>query len=243
MSREVKEKPKDKKPETPAYIVTFSDMVTLLLTFFVMLLSMASVEDPEMFYASRDAFVTNVNSYGLGILMGKSMPPNFGHAKNKYAVENFPDNPSFRTIDAQEDQLREIFHKMTESMDAIQSQIVADRADFSVTNVYFKRDETTLNESAKDYLDDFTTNLGQSDSYDKVKMYILGLGRDGGTEKEKWLVSARRAKVVADYIRANISSASNIPIYSWGAGPGGVWVGVDSMISEESQILIAILRD
>jgi len=41
----------------------------------------------------------------------------------------------------------------------------------------------------------------------------------------------------------NISSSSNIPVYSWGAGSGGAWVGEDSMVSEKSQILIAILRD
>jgi len=39
----------DDKPKVPSYIVTFSDMVTLLLTFFVMLLSLAEVQDPELF--------------------------------------------------------------------------------------------------------------------------------------------------------------------------------------------------
>ena len=42
-----REKKKEEKPAgAPAWMVTYSDMVTLLLTFFVMLLAMASFESP-----------------------------------------------------------------------------------------------------------------------------------------------------------------------------------------------------
>ena len=41
--------------KVPGYIVTFSDMVTLLLTFFVMLLTLADVQDPELFDKGRDS--------------------------------------------------------------------------------------------------------------------------------------------------------------------------------------------
>ena len=36
--------------KVPAYIVTYSDMVTLLLTFFVMLMSLAQFQDPELYH-------------------------------------------------------------------------------------------------------------------------------------------------------------------------------------------------
>ncbi|MDD5011702.1 MAG: flagellar motor protein MotB, partial [Phycisphaerae bacterium] len=51
MSR--KSAPQDNPPSVPAYIVTFSDMVTLLLTFFVLLISLAKMQDPEKFNAGR----------------------------------------------------------------------------------------------------------------------------------------------------------------------------------------------
>jgi chemotaxis protein MotB len=44
---ERKEPPKEDKIKVPSYIVTFSDMITLLLTFFVLLLSMASEQVDE----------------------------------------------------------------------------------------------------------------------------------------------------------------------------------------------------
>jgi chemotaxis protein MotB len=52
-------KPKKSAPGAPAWMVTFSDMVTLLLTFFVLLLSMARMDDMKFKEAAgslRDAF-------------------------------------------------------------------------------------------------------------------------------------------------------------------------------------------
>lgn len=54
-----KEKKKSSPPGAPAWMVTYSDMVTLLLTFFVLLLSMASLDPVRFTEASsslKDAF-------------------------------------------------------------------------------------------------------------------------------------------------------------------------------------------
>ena len=56
--------------EVPAYIVTFSDMVTLLLTFFVMLLSLATMQDPELLNKGRDSFVESLQALRSGHLHG-----------------------------------------------------------------------------------------------------------------------------------------------------------------------------
>jgi len=49
-------------PKVPAYIVTFSDMTTLLLTFFVMLLSLAKMQDPELFNKGLGYFLAGWKS-------------------------------------------------------------------------------------------------------------------------------------------------------------------------------------
>ncbi len=67
--------------KVPAYIVTFSDMVTLLLTFFVMLLSLSQIQDPELFDKGRDSFVESMENFGIGMLSGKKMGPDFGEVK------------------------------------------------------------------------------------------------------------------------------------------------------------------
>ena len=88
-----------------------------------------------------------------------------------------------------------------------------------------------------------------------TKLYVLGLANDQRDEKEQWILSAKRAKAVADYLRGILSSGSGSQTQGdtiggwskwsvcwWGAGPGGDWVQRDSPISKQSQILIAVLR-
>ena len=74
---------KEEKPKVPAYIVTFSDMTTLLLTFFVMLLSLATVQDDEMFHKGRESFSYAIKTFGLGMLAGRKPKPDLGYYKVK----------------------------------------------------------------------------------------------------------------------------------------------------------------
>lgn len=233
---------KESNAKVPAYIVTFSDMVTLLLTFFVMLLSLASVQDPELFNVSRDAFVEHINSAGLGTLLHRKMTHDFGEEKVKYFIRK-PDNDLIvRTIDAKEENTRRIFKKISRTMETKRSQIVAETNNFSVTNISFSPDESQLNEPAKKFLTQFAVNLQQDTGPGEVKLYVLGLARDERTEKKQWILSAMRAQAVADFLKRLLPSQLQCPVYSWGAGPGGCWVTRDSPVSRRSQILIAVLR-
>ncbi len=229
-------------PKVPAYIVTFSDMVTLLLTFFVMLLSLTNVQDPEMFHLTRDAFVEHINTFGLGMLMGKKIGPNFGNAKPRYFIADPDQDFPVRTIDAREEKVRQMFKNVTQSMKTMRSQIVAQRTDFSVTNISFPPGQALLNEPAEKYLTQFALNLQQDAGPKNIKLYVLGLADDERTEKAQWILSARRAQVVADFLNDVLPSQFQCPVYSWGAGPGGCWITRDSPVSKQSQILIAVLR-
>lgn len=53
------------EPGAPLWMATFSDMVTLLLTFFVLLLSMASFEEPTKVSAVIQSIRTAFGSAGL----------------------------------------------------------------------------------------------------------------------------------------------------------------------------------
>ena len=53
----MRRRPLESKMQVPSYIVTFSDMITLLLTFFVMLLSMADTQvDKHKFMKGHYSF-------------------------------------------------------------------------------------------------------------------------------------------------------------------------------------------
>ena len=237
--------------------MTFSDMVTLLLTFFVLLLTFADVQDPELLNKGRDSFVESLRYVGLGMLFGRAKVPDFGRYKSKYSTGN-PDEPTrSRTIDASAEELRRVRDRLRERTTIVPSPIVAGRTDFSVTNVRFSPGSDDLNGPARKFLTRFCRDLQQEASKEQVILYVLGLAAEGRNERERWFLSARRAKKVEDFLRDILSSSpgsglqrqrdvlegqSKYAIYSWGAGSGDGWADRDSPFSKESQILIAVLR-
>lgn len=226
--------------KVPGYIVTFSDMVTLLLTFFVMLLSLAEVPDEGLFYAGRESFLLSIRRLGLGVFAGKKPSVNFGHVKIKYFIEKPDKQFEGRTIDAKTEELRRLFQKVDRSMTAMPSQIVAKKTNFAVTGIRFLPGQAALNGPAKRFLTKFADDLLESPDSRAARLYVLGLASDVASEKQQWLLSATRARTVADFLRGILSS--DWPIYSWGAGPGGQWVDPDTPIYKQSQILIAVLN-
>ncbi|MHC4708209.1 MAG: flagellar motor protein MotB [Planctomycetota bacterium] len=224
----------------PAYIVTFSDMVTLLLTFFVMLLSLANMQDPELFDVGRNSFLESMNKFGMGSLFGGFQTPLFGHVKIKYYIDRPDALYEDRTIDATDEDVRRIFQKMDKSVTTMPSQIVAGKNNFSVTNIRFSPGEAVLSESAKGSLREFCLDLQQDADSRVPKLYVLGLAGGEKSEKQQWIVSAKRARAVADFLKDAIED--RWPVYSWGAGPGGCWVEQESPVYAQSQILIAVLR-
>jgi chemotaxis protein MotB len=228
--------------KVPAYIVTFSDMVTLLLTFFVMLLTLATIQDPELFNTGRDSFLKSVQSFGLGMLLGKKVALDFGEYKVKYFISNPDEFSKARSIDAKEENVRRLFKNVTQSMTSTPSQIVAQKTNFSVADISFSAGEASLNEPAKKFLTRFSLDLQANNSPKTIKLYVLGLARDVKGEKEQWMLSAKRAQAVSDFLYSILTTELQWPVYSWGAGPGGLWVDKNSPASKQSQILIAVLR-
>lgn len=238
--------------KVPAYIVTFSDMTTLLLTFFVMLLSLASVQEQDLIGKGRDSFTFSLRNLGLGLLLGRKPKADFDNIKIKYFIKEPDESFSGRSIHAREEEIRRTFKELNQYMKAVPSDVSAKKTDFSVTNIRFARGDTRLDESAKQFLSSFCLNLRQDPGSKPVKLYVLGLAGDQAGEKEQWMISAKRAKAVADYIRGILSPVSDSQtqdggwskwfVYWWGAGPGGDWVKRDSPISKQTQILIAVLR-
>jgi chemotaxis protein MotB len=257
------------RSKVPGYIVTYSDMVTLLLTFFVMLMSLSSMQDPELFNKGRGAFVESVRALGLGMLYGRKPSPDFGDKKIKHYISD-PDELYGRTIDAKEEEIRRLFKQVTQLMTTMPSQIIAERTDFSVTNIRFAPGEATLDEPAKKFLTEFCADLQQDSDLithagsgagfplggnPRGILYVLGLAGDEETERQQWVLSARRAQAAAEFLQETLppeagphagysSPEFSVPwhICWWGAGPGGDWVTQDSPISKNCQILIAVLK-
>ena len=127
-------------------------------------------------------------------------------------------------------------------MTIVRSKIAAEKNNFATTDIRFPPGDAALNEEAKKFLRKFCSDLQQDAGSLGVKLYVLGLAGNEASEKQQWIVSAKRAQAVADFLQQNMPAGARWPVYSWGAGPGGDWVEQDSPISRQSQILIAVLR-
>lgn len=245
----------DGGPKVPGYIVTFSDMVTLLLTFFVMLLTLAETQDAAFYDKGRDAFLQSIRNMGLGILMGRQSAPELGSHKLKHSIDVPDEEPDTRTIDAKAEQLRRILEKVKKSAVVVPPEITSRTNNFAPANVHFQNGKAELDDSAKKFLTGFCNDLKGSTGREKITLYVLGLAPEEKDSRKQWLLSAMRAEIVAEYLRNFISSMFDTqnpssvfgpppkwPVFSWGAGEGGEWVTRESPVYKNSHIMIAILR-
>jgi len=229
-------------PKVPGYIVTFSDMVTLLLTFFVMLLTLANEQDPELFAKGRDSFIESLRYFGLGVLFGRQDIAALGNFKTKHYISNDEQTLSLRTLDAHRERLRRVLDRIQRDAKVIPSDIVAQETQLKVTDIRFAPGRAELNEKARESLLEFCLGVREAGNTRGMKICVLGLAPDEPTPAQQWQVSARRAKAVADFLNDQLGADLQRPVCSWGAGPGGQWVGKDSPISEKVRILITVLR-
>jgi len=226
----------------PAYIVTFSDMITLLLTFFVMLLSLANTQDPELVDKGKDAFVRSIKGLGIGLGQGKPLKPKLGQEQTYHKTDMEDASSPDRLIDAEEEKIRRLFRKISKSMQAIPSQITSTETAFSPTNLKFSKNSYELDSNSANILNDFCSDLKQSQSKD-IKLCVIGLASDVQDEKQRWILSAKRARVVSDLLKKTLKNKKlDYAVYNWGAADGGQWTNKDNPFSKELQILITILR-
>ncbi len=240
--------------KAPLWIISFADMISLLMAFFVMLLTMATTksgkivnEGEGIFEATIFGFKRATEGFGVPEIFGGKQDQYgtpeealyFDSHKTYYAVDS--KESTNRTIDAAEERLRRVFNRLGKHAKTCKSQFQWGQPDFVVTPITFKRGQLVLDASAKDFLTKFTTDLQES-SAGQLKLYIVGLASEETSEKQQWIVSAKRAEIVANFIRENLPSGNQWSIYSWGAGTGGNWVGQDSTIAEQSPIFIGVVR-
>ena len=229
-------------------------MISLLMAFFVVLLTMAHEQSAKMAYEREGVFEATIAGFkkssdklNTQVVFGVD-PKKQSSAKDSvsfdthqtyYSIKEKED--SVRTIDAAEERIRRVFNRLGTHVKTSKSQLSWGQPDFVVTPITFGHGLYMLEPPAKDFLTKFTADLQESGN-ERIKLYVVGLALQEPERKQQWLLSAKRADAVADFIRSNMPPDSQWSIYSWGAGTGGDWVVKDSVNAGQS-IFIGVVRE
>jgi len=234
--------------KAPIWIISFADMVSLLMAFFIMLQTMAATRSGTLCNRGTGIFEETIKGFktsvsGLGVFSGKGYKAmELNTNKAYYAAAGDSNDVSGRLIDARQEKSRRLFGTISKFAKTLKPQIRGEKPNFVITPIKFEAGQAALNEPAKQFLIKFADDLKQSTKAGGTVIYIVGIAQQEATIKQQWVLSAKRAQAVVDFLRGMLPSASEWPIYSWGAGLGGDWVDSKIPASEQSQILIAVLK-
>jgi outer membrane protein OmpA-like peptidoglycan-associated protein len=246
-----KARTEEEAPRVPLWIVTFTDMTTNLLTFFVLLLSLGQIRDDSLFDEGQRISLLFLESVKAGF--GFRVADNFEHDKMKYSVEA-PELPKGVTKDAREEQTRRLFDTLRRSMQTMPSQLKGSRVEFSVANVRFAPGQASLDEAGMQWLSQYGLNVRQNLDPATTMLYVVGVAGSEAAEAQSRRLAAQQSQAVAAYLRQILSAPSAAQsmgatgagapwrVFWWGAGPGSSWAGQDSPNAGQSQILIGAMK-
>ena len=190
-----KKTPEPTKRAVPAYMTSFADMMTLMLTFFILLVAFAEEQRSELVAAGTGSFINALDSLGLpGLLPGGRravdlgcVSPNFavssrhvslaedGRPLNQTLLRTPPDRLRRSTID---------YHLRREGAVALS------------TSIAFAQGTADLTPASRQALDRVGELAQRNLSYVGIEAHVPGPG-DG------WALSAERAGAVARHLHAS----------------------------------------
>ena len=192
MAAKKKKKLAPTKRGVPAYMTSFADMMTLMLTFFILLVAFAQEQRAELVAAGTGSFINAIDSLGLpGFLPGGRRPVALGQVPPSFTIPTQHVERAAALLNrdletAPPDRLRRstieylLRHK--------QAVVLAASVTFSLLS------GAELDERCRTQLDAVAAMAQQNRSYVAVEAHVGGLG-DG------WELSALRAAAVAQYLR------------------------------------------
>jgi len=189
MGRRKKKEEAKAEPGAPLWMVTYSDMVTLLLCFFVMQLAFANFEDP----GKVDAALQSIQSaFGTG-----------GQKQQSAQTEKSSRNSDF------DDAKQEALHMLISTLRSVLAEMMSQnlvRMTTTKTEIRIAMDETILfrpgsaelNPSALALLGDIALALKDQ----PISIVVEGYAdADGTAEADNWTISAQRAVSVITEMR------------------------------------------
>ena len=196
----------------PLYMVSFGDMMTIMLTFFILLCSYSKERQAGFISDGVGSFQSSLNAMGLpGMLPGSNYPLDLGAKRARYRPagalnEELLSDEDGRINDANRDKLR----------DVVKESLATGRETRVPVTLIFDRRNTALSDTHNDTLD-IIGNLARGKN---LKIRFEGFAyEEGEDERTTRSIAAQRAMSAANYLTQTLDiPAKNIEMRGWGSG-------------------------
>ncbi|MCA8980472.1 MAG: OmpA family protein [Planctomycetes bacterium] len=196
------------KKGPPAYMVSFADMMTLILTFFILLVSMSKEQNYGLMAKGVGSFIVALQSHGLsGVMSGTDQSSVFEEVRRKF---NLPPEPDASRRTNHDNASR---YELMRAED-LQSLTPHDEVPFpSVAR--FEPGSAVLTEASRSYIDGMAGSL---EPHRSQLLWIEGHADDAasGAENDNVVLAILRARAVREYlIEAHGFAPSRVLARGW----------------------------
>ncbi len=238
-----------KKPDppepVPGWIISFSDMITLLLAFFVLLQSFAYEIEEGLFYDGQASFKRAINGLGIpSFVLGVREEPGQDYMAIRHAAPETAASQDRPVYDPQDEMIRERFSKIMQEMDSDavdnEQQPIGSPQGF---NAEFDGTGHGLVALSEAKLATYARSLGRDVGEDDVLVYVVGFAK-GQDHRKVLMLSALRAQAVARTMRKELSAevrGRGWRVVSWGGGTGADWASAFGINADHASIAIAVM--
>ena len=244
----MRNKPKtEQKKGNPSWLVSFADMVTLLLSFFIMLQAFSTRQDPELFGLGQGGFKRAISRLGLpDWLFGLPEKVPLDHLDRKSPMEEDPENEApLDVIDADDEKIRKLFQELSRLRRTEVGDQWGGPARWLATPIRFAPSDIRLQDAGKEFLKGFARDLRHYSGSGAPRVSVVGLAPDAPSPKDRWILSARRAKAVEAFLMTVLPKElmnRGMEIDSWGGGGGEHWYGAARQQPQQAFVVLALMQ-
>ena len=241
-------RPAEPKEGIPGWLVSFTDMITLLLSFFVMLQSLARDRQPEMFFLGQGAFREAIASFGIPYFAkGRRLGPDRDFRNTMFSVPEDPnDTTRGRIWDYEGDEIRAIFKRISDQLATEASDLDTRTIALRPLAMTFSPGSAQLDAAARRELTQVATEWGASLKQHNISIYAIALAPDAPEGPRRWHLSAQRGEQVAQELRRHLAPQLQMQqwnVTSFGAGQGAPWTRKYDVGAGRLFVVLAVIQE